>query len=244
MLSFSSINISFADEFDDMDTVEDDAIIEHQEKDEDPLYYFNKGVYRIYKLSYDYGIKYIAGTIKILPRYSKDRLRDFAENAKEPTYMVNHFLQFRVNSGFESFFRFSINSTIGILGFWDITTSLGLPPKRNDFGATMYFYGVPSGPYLFLIGPSNIRDTIGWSTSIFGKQLYFPMYNTFKHLDIVYKDSSYIRMSPSTLITLAFYSEYYKDNEKTLSGFDEYSIIKTIFTNIRDQELQQISSYN
>ncbi len=245
LLSIQLITPSFADEFgDDYDMQESDVVEEPNVEDKDPLYTFNKGVYRVYKFSYNYAIKYVAITISSLPRYSKDRLRDFAYNAKEPTYMVNHFLQSRVNSGFESFFRFTLNSTIGIFGLWDVATYLGLPSKVNDFGATMYFYGVPSGPYLFLIGPSNVRDTIGLVPSYYAEGLYFPMYKTFEQLDIVYRDSSIVRISPSTLITLAFYSEYYRNNEQALSGFDEYTVVKAVFTNMRDQELQKISTYD
>ncbi len=239
------LRVSIADEFDVTEIPTDTTVVgANQKNDDDPLYVFNKVIYYSYKIPYDYGIKYVAEAIVRLPTYSKDRLRDFANNGREPIYMVNHFLQLRINSGLESFFRFTINTTIGIFGFWDVTSSLGLPMKKNDFGATMYFYNVPSGPYVFLIGPSNLRDTIGmvpgYYTDIFYTQLFSPI----KELDIQYKGKSLIKISPYTIINGGFYLEDYRNHENSFYGFDEYFLIKTIYTNFREQELQMISTYD
>ncbi len=238
------MNPLFSDEFGNS---EDDILIQDSSEKNiyDPFSTPNRGVFHVYKFFYKYGIKYIANAFSSLPRYSKDRLRDFSINAREPTNMVNHFLQLRINSGTESFFRFAINSTIGVLGLWDVAFYLGLPRKKNDFGATMYFYGVPDGPYIMLLGPYNLRDTIGLIPSFYAEKFYFPAYQYFSQLDIVYHDSYYIRVSPSKLITLAFYSEYYKNNEGFLSSsFDEYNLIKHVYNNIRENELKTIDKYD
>lgn len=235
---FSSPVLS--DEFDDFSLIEDE-----EKETPDPLYNFNKAIFISYRFAYDYGIKYVAYGVSITPVYAKIRLRDFAENAKEPAYGINHVLQARVNSTFETFMRFCINSTLGLLGFWDVASYIGLPKKPNDFGATMYFYGVPGGPYLFVLGPYNLRDTIGILPTYFGESYYFPMHKYFKQFDIVYKDSNYIRITAPQLVTLLFYSEYYRGNEEFLkSSFDTYDFIKTVSTNMREQKLDRISSYD
>src|SRR5277367_3495311 len=60
--------------------------------------------------------------------------------------------------------RFGINSTIGLAGFFDPASELfGLEQHNNDFGLTIRYYGIPTGPYVMLpfFGPSTVGDTIG-----------------------------------------------------------------------------------
>jgi phospholipid-binding lipoprotein MlaA len=59
--------------------------------------------------------------------------------------------------------RFVTNSTLGIGGLFDPATSFGLKRKNQDFGKTLGYWGVDSGPYLVLpiFGPSSLRDTGG-----------------------------------------------------------------------------------
>ena len=62
-----------------------------------------------------------------------------------------------------------LNSTIGILGFFDPASYLGLEVNYEDFGQTLAVWGVPTGPYLVLpfLGPSTPRDFTGlMSTSL------------------------------------------------------------------------------
>ena len=60
--------------------------------------------------------------------------------------------------------RFLLNSTVGVLGLFDFAkTEFALEEHKEDFGQTLGFYGVGSGPHIVLpfFGPSNLRDTIG-----------------------------------------------------------------------------------
>src|SRR5690606_35169806 len=56
-----------------------------------------------------------------------------------------------------------LNTTIGVLGIFDVAKALGLPQESEDFGQTLGYSGVPEGPYLVLplLGPSTLRDTTG-----------------------------------------------------------------------------------
>jgi phospholipid-binding lipoprotein MlaA len=55
-----------------------------------------------------------------------------------------------------------VNSVVGILGIFDVATSLKLERHPEDFGQTLGYWGVPSGPYLVLpvLGPSTLRDGV------------------------------------------------------------------------------------
>jgi phospholipid-binding lipoprotein MlaA len=61
-----------------------------------------------------------------------------------------------------------MNSTVGILGFFDVATNAGLPSYKEDFGQTLGYWGVPPGAYFMLpiFGPSNLRDNIGFAGDI------------------------------------------------------------------------------
>tara|TARA_B100001559_G_C16310874_1_gene534182 strand:- start:360 stop:842 length:483 start_codon:yes stop_codon:yes gene_type:complete len=75
---------------------------------------------------------------------------------------INNILQGKLNDGISDITRFTINSTLGIGGFIDVASSLGLDKNDEDFGQTLAVWGVPDGPYLVLpgLGPSTMRDTL------------------------------------------------------------------------------------
>ena len=60
--------------------------------------------------------------------------------------------------------RFFINSTAGVLGFFDVAAGMGFVKTDSDFGLTLASWGVEEGPFLFLpiLGPSSPRDFTGY----------------------------------------------------------------------------------
>jgi phospholipid-binding lipoprotein MlaA len=86
-----------------------------------------------------------------------------------PITTINNILQFEFGKAGISTARFVINSTIGILGFFDPASYFGLESDYEDFGQTLGVWGIPTGPYLVLpfLGPSSPRDFTGLlSTSL------------------------------------------------------------------------------
>ncbi|MCB1978258.1 MAG: VacJ family lipoprotein, partial [Burkholderiaceae bacterium] len=65
----------------------------------------------------------------------------------------------RVEPAVTSFFRFAINSTMGLAGVLDVASEMGMDRYKQDFGLTLGRWGVPTGPYFVLpiLGPSTIR---------------------------------------------------------------------------------------
>jgi len=105
----------------------------------------------------------------IVPEFLRNRITYSLNNLSMPITAVNNILQGELAKAGISTSRFLINSTVGILGFFDPASSIGLESKNEDFGQTLTVWGVPSGPYLVLpfIGPSNPRDFTGFlSTSL------------------------------------------------------------------------------
>jgi phospholipid-binding lipoprotein MlaA len=98
-----------------------------------------------------------------IPQFGKNRVDHFLLNLRTPLYFVNHVLQGNSQFSFVSFWRFMLNTTLGVGGLFDIASTLGLNPIRTDFGITLATYKVGMGPYLVLplLGPSSARDFFG-----------------------------------------------------------------------------------
>ena len=99
---------------------------------------------------------------RITPDFIEIGVTNFTQNVEDLSIGVNNILQGKIKSGFSDLGRFALNSTIGIAGFLDIATDMGLEKHDEDFGQTLAVWGVPDGPYLVLpgLGPSTMRDTL------------------------------------------------------------------------------------
>lgn len=98
-----------------------------------------------------------------LPESLKPYIRHAFNNLGEPMIFVNDILQLKFHNAAVAFSRFTINSTIGLVGFFDVASELGLPAHKSDFGKTLYSYGLEEGIYLVLpfFGPTTARDSLG-----------------------------------------------------------------------------------
>lgn len=105
------------------------------------------------------------GYKKNIPSPIRTGLRNFLTNIGEPIAFVNFLLQHRIGKAAETVGRFAINTTLGIVGLFDVAKRkpFNLPHRNNGIAYTLGFYGVGSGPYMFLplIGPTTLRDVIG-----------------------------------------------------------------------------------
>ena len=99
---------------------------------------------------------------KITPDFLEKGITNFTHNIEDLSVGINNILQGKFDEGFSDFSRFTLNSSIGLLGFMDIASNLGLTKHDEDFGQTLAVWGVPDGPYLVLpgLGPSTMRDTL------------------------------------------------------------------------------------
>ena len=99
----------------------------------------------------------------LVPDPAERSLRRFFDNSMFPIRFINDLLQCKPVSAFEDLARFAVNTTIGVAGFFDPATHLGLEGYQEDFGQTLGYWGVPTGPYLVLpfLGSSNPRDAFG-----------------------------------------------------------------------------------
>jgi phospholipid-binding lipoprotein MlaA len=97
------------------------------------------------------------------PRPLRRGLRNILNNLGEPVTFINQVLQGRPVEAGETATRFVTNSTVGVLGVFDVATAAGVTAHEEDFGQTLATYGVEPGPYLFVpvVGPTSVRDLSG-----------------------------------------------------------------------------------
>ena len=100
-----------------------------------------------------------------IPRPIRSGVHNFLYNLREPVVFVNFVLQHKFGKAGETVARFAVNSTVGIAGLIDVAKKrpFKLPRRGNSFDDTLGFYGVPSGPFMFLpiVGPTTVRDLLG-----------------------------------------------------------------------------------
>jgi len=99
----------------------------------------------------------------ITPEFVRTGVANFFGNLSDIPTALNDVLQGKPKGAGTHVGRVAINSTLGLLGLFDVATPLGLERQREDFGQTLGVWGFDSGPYLVLplLGPSSGRDATG-----------------------------------------------------------------------------------
>ncbi|MEO3428624.1 VacJ family lipoprotein [Pelagibius sp. CAU 1746] len=138
--------------------------------DNDPLEIPNRMIFA-FNEALDFAvIRPVAVTYRfIVPTGVRNSVRNFLRNLRSPVVLANDLLQGDLERAENTFARFFINSTIGLLGLFDIAADSGYPYHDEDFGQTLGTYGAGEGFYLVLpiLGPSSLRDGSGRIVDIF-----------------------------------------------------------------------------
>ena len=105
----------------------------------------------------------------ITPDAAKRSVRKAIQNLRSPVILANDLLQLEVGDAAVTTARFVVNSTVGILGLFEVADEIGLEYHPADFGQTLHSYGSGPGPYLVLplLGPSTLRDGVGIGVDTF-----------------------------------------------------------------------------
>jgi phospholipid-binding lipoprotein MlaA len=133
----------------------------------DPWEPMNRRIYHFnYRLDEWVLLPTVRGYEWATPRFVRSGVSNFFRNLGDVSSLVNSMLQLKVHRSMNTTARLIFNTTFGVFGLWDPATRMGLPRQPEDFGQTLGYWGVPSGPYVMLplFGPSNLRDTTGLIT--------------------------------------------------------------------------------
>jgi len=113
------------------------------------------------------------GYEKVVPAPARTGISNFFSNLEDVGTSLNNLAQGKFEEGVNDFGRVLLNSTFGLGGLVDIATPAGMEKHYEDFGQTLGWWGVQSGPYLVipLLGPSTARDA---PARIVDPQWYWP----------------------------------------------------------------------
>ena len=192
----------------------------------DPWEPFNRGVFAFNDAA-DRAIFKPAATVyrDVVPSLVRAGVTNFFGNLEDAWSFVNSLLQAKPAAAIDNFMRFSVNTFFGLGGVLDIATEARIERHREDFGQTLGYWGVSTGPYLVLplFGPSTLRDTIALPVDFKGDIAanvdHIPTRNSLKVLDQLDTRASLLSVS---------------------SALDEVALDKYTFT--RDAFLQRRSN--
>ena len=190
--------------------------------EEDPWEDWNRDVFAFNETLDQFALKPVAQAYRnVTPVVVDDAITNVFSNLGEPLIVINDLAQGKFMQALSDTGRFFINSTIGLLGIFDVASHIGLQKHSEDFGQTLGYWGVSSGPYLMLpiLGPSTVRDAGGFTM------------DTFAFLDA---DPKIHLIDDTTTYYGSVYAQYLDIRadlipaEGIISG-DRYSFIKSLY---------------
>ena len=191
----------------------------------DPFEEFNRKTFEFNENVDEKILKPVAKFYSNFPPKIKNGVTNFFNNLEDVETSINQVLQGKPKKSINDISRFIINSTIGLVGFIDVASKIGLERHEEDFGQTLAVWGVGSGPYIMLpgLGPSTLRDTLSRPVSSFSS-ITFHMTDT--DVNIALKTIDAIETRERLL-----------DVESLLSG-DKYSFVKDAYIQSINYEIK------
>ncbi|MBV9735040.1 MAG: VacJ family lipoprotein [Acidisphaera sp.] len=145
-----------------------EALAEYNQTN-DPLEPTNRFFYRVNDALDVVVLKPVAEAYRYaVPRPVRTGIHNALANLSTPVLLANDVLQAKPRRAGDTLVRFVVNSTVGVVGIFDVASGWGYRAHDNDFGITLALWGVSDGPFLFLpvLGPSNPRDATGFGVDI------------------------------------------------------------------------------
>ena len=133
--------------------------------------------------------------------------------------------------------RFAVNTTVGILGIFDVASKMDFPEyEKEDYGQTFGAWGIGAGCYVVLpvLGPSTVRDTFGSFVNVLGGD---PYYNASTHGNNEYlSDSLYMKTKIVSGVDFrAKNLESIENLEK--NSMDFYASVRSLYLQDRQQKI-------
>ena len=186
--------------------------------------------------------KPVAKVYRDLPMPAKTGTSNVLVNLSSLITVPNNILQgdFKkagVNTG-----RFVINSTLGILGIFDVAKKIGFTNyEKEDYGQTLGTWGVGPGCYLVLpiFGPTTVRDAGGSFINVMGGD---PFYNISSHGNNEYLSKSDYMLS-KVLTGVDFRAKNIESIENLeKNSIDFYASVKSLYLQDRQKKIENSSA--
>ncbi|MFC5742769.1 VacJ family lipoprotein [Dyella tabacisoli] len=204
---------------------------------DDPLEKYNRKAYAFNDSLDKAVVRPVAvGYRKVTNPPVRRAVSDFFTNIRMPITIANSLLQARPKQAIQSSGRFLVNLTLGVGGFFDPASQMGIPLQENDFGITLARWGVPEGDYLVLpfVGSTTVRDV--WRLPV-DSYFFDPLSYVSRNHDFHY-GQYYI---PQVLYLVTLRARAIDAESFLQSAYDPYAFLRDAY---RQQRLYQIYDGN
>ena len=198
----------------------------------DPLEPINRAFFQFNDRLYFWVLRPVAsGYRAVIPQDLRVGVRNFFSNLTTPIRLVSCLLQANFKGAGTETARFLVNSTFGLAGFLDpAKTEFRLQRKEEDLGQTFGVYGL--GPVLYLnwpiLGPSSLRDTLGYIGDLFLDPQTYLISSYPVNLGV----RSYYIINETSL-TIGDYEDLKE------SALDPYTALKDIYHQYRQNKIKE-----
>ena len=180
-----------------------------------------------------------------LPDPLRKGTNNFTSNIATLLSIPNNILQGNFKELGQSVGSFAINTSVGVLGFFNPAEKIGLKPHKEDVGQTLGSYGFGPGCYFVLpiLGPTTARDSLGLIADSF--------IDPFAHVTI--RENELLSTSGNSL---DYYSvkgvgavDFRSNNDKNFeslekNSIDFYSSLKSVYLQDRQNKIKNTSDDN
>lgn len=212
----------------DLDWLEDEETVDEIA---DPFESLNRISFQFNDRLYFWLIKPVAqGYAAVVPEGVRISIRNFFNNVSAPVRVVNNLLQFKMGPAGKELFRFGVNTTFGMGGFFDAARDeLDVSVQDEDFGQTLGVWGAGPGFYINwpFLGPSSLRDTAGFAGDFFLEPVNYVTPSVDR---IAIKAGDGLNRAS---LTIGDYEEIKKD------AIDPYKAVKDIYHQYRESRIDR-----
>ena len=182
--------------------------------------------------------KPIAKTYRALPSPIRTGTSNVLVNISSLITIPNNILQGEIKTAGINTGRFVINTTLGILGIFNVAEKMGFSEyEKEDYGQTLGVWGVGAGCYLVLpvLGPSTVRDTAGSFANVLGGD---PYYNISTH-----GNNQYLKKSDFIVTKFLTGVDFRAKNLDTLdnlekNSMDFYASVRSLYLQDRQRKIK------
>tara|TARA_B100000795_G_scaffold204591_1_gene158189 strand:- start:418 stop:1206 length:789 start_codon:yes stop_codon:yes gene_type:complete len=186
--------------------------------------------------------KPVAKAYRVLPLPVRSGTNNALTNLSSLITIPNNILQGEFKTAGVNTGRFIINTTVGILGIFDVAGQINFPEyQKEDYGQTFGTWGIGAGCYLVLpvIGPSTVRDTVGSFANVLGGD---PWYNASVQGNNHYlNDSDYMVTKILTGVDFRAKNIETIDNLKK-NSLDFYASVRSLYLQDRQKKIKNTNA--
>tara|TARA_B100000900_G_scaffold226464_1_gene192304 strand:- start:665 stop:1450 length:786 start_codon:yes stop_codon:yes gene_type:complete len=181
--------------------------------------------------------KPVSNVYRKLPSPIKSGVSNSLDNLSNLVTIPNNLLQGDFTSAGINSGRLLVNSTIGILGLFDVAQHLGMDEYvKEDYGQSLAKHGVGPGCYIVLpvLGPSTARDTVASMGNFLGGDAWYNV--TVKNETQHFSEIDYY--SSKVTAGVNFRAKNFNSIENLESNsLDFYASVKSLYLQDRQQKI-------